>query len=109
MYIYIYIRINSLTEHTNKERDTPAIPSYMLNIRSAETNTVFYSYVACFVNTAILNMEMSMSYTGVNQAEYGIRILVAASQEYVYTYSTRRPLTPAVPSELSRRVTGIIH
>jgi len=27
---------------------------------------------------------------GVNQAEYCIRILVAASQEYVNTYSTRR-------------------
>ena len=26
----------------------------------------------------------------VNQAEYGIHILVAASQEYVNTYSTRR-------------------
>jgi len=26
----------------------------------------------------------------VNQTEYGIRILVAASQEYVNTYSTRR-------------------
>jgi len=29
----------------------------------------------------------------VNQAEYGIRILVAASQEYVNTYSTRRVAT----------------
>ena len=31
-----------------------------------------------------------MLYTGVNQAEYGIRIRVAASQEYVNIYSTRR-------------------
>jgi len=30
----------------------------------------------------------------VNQAEYGIHILVAASQEYVNTYSTCRLLTP---------------
>ena len=29
----------------------------------------------------------------VNQAEYGIRILVAASQEYVTTYSTCRVST----------------
>ena len=28
----------------------------------------------------------------VHQAEYGIHILVAASQEYVNTYSTRRPM-----------------
>jgi len=29
-----------------------------------------------------------------NQAEYGIRIRVAASQEYVNTYSTRRAVVP---------------
>jgi len=62
----------------------------MLNTRSAEKNTVFYSYLTCFVNTVILDMEVSMSYTGFDQAEYGIHILVAASQEYVNTYSTRR-------------------
>jgi len=28
-----------------------------------------------------------------NQAEYGIHILVAASQEYVNTYSTRKSTT----------------
>jgi len=31
-----------------------------------------------------------MSYTGFTQAEYGIRILVDAPQEYVNTYSTCR-------------------
>ena len=31
-----------------------------------------------------------MSYTWFNQAEYGIRVLVVALQEYVNTYSTRR-------------------
>ena len=33
----------------------------------------------------------------VNQAEYAIRILVVASQEYVNTYSTRRVLGGGVP------------
>jgi len=36
----------------------------MLNTRSAETNTVFYSYLAYFVNTGLSNMYVSMSYTG---------------------------------------------
>jgi len=39
----------------------------------------------------------------VNQAEYAIRIPVAAPQEYVNTYSTRRPVSrqpraPVVPA-----------
>jgi len=36
------------------------------------------------VNTVTLNMNISVS-DRVNQAEYGIHILVAASQEYVNT------------------------
>jgi len=36
----------------------------MLNTRNEETNAVFYSYVACFVNTFTLHMYVSMSYTG---------------------------------------------
>jgi len=31
------------------------------------------------------------------QVEYGIRILVAASQDYLNTYLTRRPTTPTTP------------
>ena len=29
---------------------------YMLNTRNEETNTAFYSYLACFVNILALNM-----------------------------------------------------
>ena len=46
-------------------------------------NAVFYSYFACFVNTFTLNMYVSMSYTGVNQAEYAIHIRMVAPQKYV--------------------------
>jgi len=71
---------------------------YMLNTCSAEKNTVFYSYLACFMNTVILNMEVSMSYTGFNQAEYGTRIRVVVSQKYVNMYSTCMPKTPSSPN-----------
>jgi len=36
----------------------------MLNMRSEEENTRFYSYLACFVNTLTLNMYGFLSYTG---------------------------------------------
>jgi len=62
----------------------------MLNTRSEECNTILYSYLACFKTTLILNMYVFLS--SFNQAEYGIRILVAASQDYVNTYSTCRLL-----------------
>ena len=35
----------------------------MLNTRNEVKNTMFYSYLACFVNTFSLNMCVSMSYT----------------------------------------------
>ena len=38
--------------------------AYMLNTRNEETNTVFYSCVACFVQTFTFHMYVSMSYTG---------------------------------------------
>jgi len=41
--------------------------SYMLNKRNEETNTVFFSYLACFVNTFTLNTDVSMSYTGLTR------------------------------------------
>jgi len=63
--------------------------TYMLNTRNEEKNTVFYSCLACFVKTFTLNIYVSMSYR-VNQAEYGIHILVVAPQEYVNIDSTRR-------------------
>ena len=42
------------------------------------------------MNTVTLNMNVSMSYLGVNQAECGIHIRVVAPQEYVNIYSARR-------------------
>jgi len=62
----------------------------VLNTRIEAKNTVFDLYVACFVNTVILNMDVNMAIYRVQQAEYVIRIRMAASQEYVNTYSTRR-------------------
>jgi len=56
---------------------------YVLNTRNEENNMVFYSYLACFVNTLTLNMYVSM------QAEYDIHIRLVAPQEYVNIYSTR--------------------
>ena len=35
------------------------LPTYMLYMRNEETNTVFYSYLARFVNTFTLNMYVS--------------------------------------------------
>ena len=40
---------------------------YMLNARNAVKNTVFYSYLAWFVNTFTLNMCVSMSYIGLTR------------------------------------------
>jgi len=64
----------------------------MLKTRKEESNPAFYSDLACCMNTSTLNMCISMTYDicRINQAEYGIRILVAAPQEYVNIYSTRR-------------------
>ena len=66
----------------------------MLNTQSEETNTIFYSYSAWFLNTLTLNMYVSISYARDQRAEYGIRIRVAAPQEYVNTYSTCRVGVP---------------
>ena len=62
----------------------------MLNTQSEEKNMVFYSYLACFMNTLTLNAYVSMSYYRGQSAEYSTRILVAAPQEYANTYSTSR-------------------
>jgi len=37
--------------------------AYMLNTRGEEQNTVFYSYLACFVNILTLNTYVFMSHT----------------------------------------------
>ena len=47
------------------------------------------------MNTVTLNMNMFLSNTGLTKGGYIIRILLAASHEYVNTYSTRRTSTGA--------------
>ena len=51
--------------HPGRDR---ARGAYMLNTRNEENLTVFYSYVACFVNTFTLNMYVFMSYIGAVEA-----------------------------------------
>jgi len=48
---------------------------------------MFSLFCVCsnFVNAVILNMEISMTYTGFKQAVYGILFLVGAPHEYVNT------------------------
>jgi len=70
------------------------LSAYMLNTRNEEKNTVFYSYLACFVNTFSWNMYVSMSYTGFTR-----RNMVSNScGEYVNIYSTRRAVVGAAPA-----------
>ena len=37
---------------------------FMLNTRDQAYNTLLYSYLACYVNTSTLSMQVFMSYTG---------------------------------------------
>jgi len=41
--------------------------AHMLSTRNEEINTVFYSYLPCFVNAFTLNMYVSMAYTGLTR------------------------------------------
>ena len=41
-----------------------ALGPYMLNTRNEDKNTVFHSYLACFMNALPLNMYEFLSYTG---------------------------------------------
>jgi len=62
----------------------------MLSTRNEETNTVFYSYLACFCEYIHLEYIRIHAIYRVNQAEYVIHILVVAPQEYVSINSTHR-------------------
>jgi len=95
------------TEHVVLLRWAPRYPVwfYVLNTRKEGKNTRFYSYLACDVHTPTLNIYVFMSYTGVKQTEYVIRILVAAPQEYVNTHSTCRRML-ALPTVLAFPVSG---
>jgi len=91
MYIYIYIYtllapcsvMRKLISHAShaplrlnhallvftaaKPAPSPAQPPYMLNTRSEEETTVFYSYLACLVKTSTLNVYGFLSYTGITR------------------------------------------
>ena len=47
----------------------------MLNARNEEKNRIFYSYLACFLNTSTLNMYVSLSYTGLTRRKTVFRFL----------------------------------
>jgi len=74
------------TPHFTLRRFPASLP-YMLNTRRERIHTVFYSYLARFMKTVSLNMNMFLR---VHQAEYGILIRVAASQDNMNLDSTRR-------------------
>ena len=87
MYIIYIYRVDPVIWRQARE-------AYMLNTRSDHKSTVFYSYFAWFMNTVPLNMYRVPVIDRVCQAEYVIRIRVAAPQEYVNTYSTCRGSGP---------------
>ena len=64
----------------------------MLNTRNEGNNTVFYSDLACCVNTVTLNMYVSRSYTGLIRRNASfLRVwLRHVLRKYVNMYSTRR-------------------
>ena len=74
----------------NSKSNHVGAQAYMLNTRSGEENTGFYSYLACVCEYINLEFVRVAVIYRVNQAENGIHIRVAASQECVSTYSTRR-------------------
>jgi len=65
----------------------------MLNTRNEETNTIFYSYSACFCKYVHIEYVGIHVIYRIHQAEYVIHILVVASQECVNIYSTCRVWT----------------
>jgi len=61
----------------------------MLNTRSEETNTEFYSYLNLVCDCINLEYVRVPVVYRVNQMEYGIHILVVASQELrEYVFNT---------------------
>jgi len=65
----------------------------MLNTRTEEEKTGFCSYLACFCDYSHLEYVRIHATYRVDQAEYGINILVVAPQEYVKIYLTCRVRT----------------
>jgi len=56
-------------------------------------NGILFIFSLCFESSNLEYVRAPVIYRG-TQAEYGIHILLAASQEYVNTYSTRRVRVP---------------
>ena len=73
---------------------------YILNTRKAEKNCIL-STIGLFYEYSHLEYERIYAIYRVTQAEYYIRIRMATPQEYVNTYSTRRPMTSRISSRCS--------
>jgi len=61
----------------------------MLNTRNEDKNTVFYSYLDCFVKTKILNIYIYMSCTGFSRRHTVFIFLLLrhrnTTREYAYS------------------------
>jgi len=58
--VYVYVCVRPKYRHIT-------LQAYMLNTRTQEETTVFYSYLACSVNTLTLNKHEFLSYTGLTR------------------------------------------
>jgi len=81
----------------------------MLNTRNDRQTTVFYSFLACFLNTFRLNIRIHVTYR-VNQAEYGIHIRVGCAtgrRKYLFiTYDPNPTLVTCAGAQGDRRAAG---
>jgi len=80
---------------------------YMLNTRRRRIKHDIIFRLGLFYEYSNLEYVPLHVIYRVNQAEYGIRILVAASQEYVNTYSTCRKPTRGLASSCLYSAMGV--
>jgi len=75
------------------------VSTLSLHVEYAERGNAYGITFICILLYEYSNLEYVHIHAiyWVDQAEYAIRILVAASQEYVNTYSTRRTLKRESP------------
>ena len=66
IYTHTYMCIFIIThyDHTLFRRCEKELRAYMLNTQSEEYKTIFYSYLARFMNIATLNMNLFLSNAG---------------------------------------------
>jgi len=63
MHLYVYLKYTQSVQASGRLGCTLVRASYVLNMPSQGTNTVFYTYLAYFVNTRTLNNAL-LSYAG---------------------------------------------